>query len=431
MTKNSRHIALNILCRVETGAYADRLLETQRNHLSDVDGNLLQHLVLGTLTYQTRLDFILSPYLKKPLHKQRPNLRNLLRLGVYQLQHLDRIPPYAIVSESVTLARKLLGAPTAKMVNAILRGVAENRKPVTFPDPNSDPVQHLAITASHPKWLVKRWINRYGVDETRALCNTNNAQPTLTIRPNALKTTPDALREQLAIDGINTEPVDPNLLAVSHVKHLFQTNAYKKGLFTVQGPGAATVIPLLDPHPGETILDMCSAPGGKTTAIAECMKDRGRILATDLYPARLKPLKQNLYRLGLTSIHPIAADARHLTLNTTFDRILVDAPCSSLGILNHHPDLRWRRRESDIHDLSHLQRTLLSRAANYLRPGGTLVYSTCTLEPEENEHIIEAFLHNHPNFYPEHASHEYPYLTLLPHHTNNDGVFAARLRCNS
>jgi len=431
MTRDPRHTALDILCRVETGAYADRLLNTQRNHLSDIDSHLLQHLVLGTLTYQARLDFILTPYLKKPLHKQRPKLRNLLRLGVYQLQHLDRVPAYAIVSESVTLARKTLGAPTAKMVNAILRGIAENRKPITFPDPNSDPIQHLAITTSHPKWLIARWINRYGMDETRTLCNINNTHPTLTIRPNTLKTTPDILHEQLATEGIDTESIEPNLLTVPYPGPLFHTDAYNNGLFTVQGPGAATVIPLLDPQPGETILDMCSAPGGKTTAIAEHMKDRGLILATDLYPGRLKTLKQNIYRLGLTSIHPIAADARHLPLKTTFDRILIDAPCSSLGILSHHPDLRWRRREADIHDLTHLQSALLSQAANHVRPGGTLVYSTCTLEPEENEQIVEAFLRNHPNFYTDHASHEYPYLSLLPHQTNNDGVFAARLRRNS
>ena len=431
MDQNLRHTALDILCRVENGAYADRLLDTRRNNANPADNRLLQHLVLGTLTWRARLDFILIPYLKKPLHKQRPKLRNLLRLGVYQLQHLDRVPPYAIVSESVTLARKTLGAPTARMVNAILRGVSENRKPITFPDPNRDPIQHLAITTSHPKWLITRWINRYGIDKTRALCNTNNTHPILTIRSNALKTTPDILREQLATEGIDAESAEPNLLTIPNPGHLFQSNAYKNGLFIVQGPGAATVIPLLDPQPGETILDMCSAPGGKTTAIAEHMKDRGFILATDLYPGRLKTLKQNIQRLNLNAIHPLAADARHLPFKTIFDRVLIDAPCSSLGILSHHPDLRWRRQEADIHDLTHLQRALLSQAANHVRPGGTLVYSTCTLEPEENEEIIETFLRNHPNFYTEQTSKNHPHLSLLPHQTGNDAVFAARLHRDS
>ncbi len=420
-SKTPRHIALDILCRVERGAYLDRLLDAQRNRLPDPDGDLLQQLVRGTLTYRARLDHILTPYLKKSLSRQHAKLRNLLRLGVYQLQYLDRIPPYAVVSESVILARHILGEPIAKLVNAVLRGVAENRQPAVFPDFERDPVAYFAVTTSHPRWLVARWIKRYGIDETRALCEFDNAQPVLTIRPNALRTTPDALREQLALEGIDTELSASDLLAVSHVGHLFQSRAYCDGLFSVQGAGAALVVPLLDPQPGEAVLDVCSAPGGKTTAMAERMKNRGFILATDLYPRRLDMLKKNTHRLGITCVCPLAADARYLAVNRLFDRVLVDAPCSSLGILNHHPDLRWRK--CDIHGLACLQRTLLDSAANYVRPGGVLVYSTCTLEPEENERVVEAFLSAHPDFRITH-----PYLQLLPHQTGHDGVFAARLK---
>ena len=420
-SKTPRHIALDILCRVERGAYLDRLLDAQREHIRGLDGDLLQHLVRGTLTYRARLDHILTPYLKKPLSRQHAKLRNLLRLGVYQLQYLDRVPSYAVVSESVILARHILGEPVAKLVNAVLRGVAENRKPVVFPNFDSDPVEYLAIATSHPRWLVARWIKRYGVDETRALCEFDNAQPPLTIRPNALRTTSDALREQLAFEGVGTELAESGLLAVFQVGHLFQSRAYCDGLFSVQGAGAAMVVPLLDPQPGETVLDLCSAPGGKTTAMAERMKNRGFILATDLYPRRLEMLKKNTHRLGVTCVRPLAADARYLTVNRLFDRVLVDAPCSSLGILNHHPDLRWRK--CDIQDLAHLQRTLLDSAADYVRPGGVLVYSTCTLEPEENERVVEGFLSDHPGF---HITH--PYLQLLPYQTGNDGVFAVRLK---
>ncbi len=421
--KNPRYVALDILCRVERGAYANRLLDAQRNHLGDRDRKMLQRLVRGTLIYRARLDHILAPYLKKPLSQQHAKLRNLLRLGVYQLRHLDRVPPYAIVSESVILTRQLLGEPVAKLVNAVLRGVAENRNPTVFPNPRINPVKHLAITASHPQWLVARWLKRYGPDETRALCRINNAPPTLTIRPNALRTTPNALREQLADEGIVTAPKQERLLAAPHVGSLFQTRAYRDGLFSIQGPGAAKVVPLLDPRPGETILDLCSAPGGKTTAIAERMKNRGFILATDIYPPRLKTLKQNSHRLGITCISPLAADARHLALNRLFDRVLLDAPCSALGILSHHPDLRWHRRASDIYALAQLQRALLTRAANLVRPGGILVYSTCTLEPEENERVVESLLRHQP-----HLRVTHPYLQFLPHQTGNDGVFAARLK---
>ncbi len=420
-SKTPRHIALDILCRVERGAYLDRLLDAQREHIRDPDGDLLQHLVRGTLTYRARLDHILTPYLRKPLSRQHAKLRNLLRLGVYQLQYLDRVPPYAVVSESVILARHILGNPVAKLVNAVLRGVAEDRKPVVFPDFDDDPVAYLALKTSHPQWLVARWIKRYGIDETRALCEFDNAQPTLTIRPNALRTTPDALREQLALEGIGTEFVGSDLLSVSSVGHLFQSRAYCDGLFSVQGTGAAMVVPLLDPQPGEAVLDLCSAPGGKAIAMAERMKNRGFILATDLYPRRLKMLKKNTHRLGFACVYPLAADARYLAVNRLFDRVLVDAPCSSLGILSHHPDLRWRK--FDIRGLSRLQRALIERAADYVCPGGVLVYSTCTLEPEENERVVEDFLSDHSDFRITH-----PHLQLLPHQTGNDGVFAVRLK---
>ena len=378
---------------------------------------------MGTLTYRARLDHILAPYLAKPLSKQHAKLRNLLRLGVYQLQHLDRVPSYAVVSESVTLARQRLGVRVAKLVNAVLRGVAENRKPIAFPDPAIAPIQHLAITTSHPQWLIARWVKRYGLAETRALCKCDNAQPAITLRPNALRTSPNALREQLAAEGIDAQFAGPHLLAVSHAGHLFQTRAYCNGLFSVQGAGAAKVVPLLDPQPGETILDLCSAPGGKTTGMAERMENRGFILAADRYPSRLKTLEQNVQRLGITCVHPLATDARCLALNRLFDRVLVDAPCSALGILSHHPDLRWHRRESDIPGLARLQRALLNRAAHFVSPGGVLVYSTCTLEPEENEHLVEAFLTDHPHF-----RITRPHLQLLPPQTGGDGVFAACMK---
>ena len=419
-SKNPRHIALDILYRVERGAYANRLIDAQRGRLPARDGNLLHHLVMGTLTYRARLDHVLAAYLAKPLSKQHPKLRNLLRLGAYQLQHLDRVPAYAVVSESVSLARHVLGARIAKLVNAVLRGVAENRKPIVFPDPALAPTEHLAITTSHPQWLVARWVQRYGLAETRASCESDNAQPALTIRPNALRVSPDALREHLIAEGIDARFAGPHLLAVSQAGHLFQTRAYCDGLFSVQGAGAARVVPLLDPQPGEAILDLCSAPGGKATSMAERMANRGFILAVDRYPPRLKTLKQNVRRLGITCVHPLAADARFLTLNRLFDRVLIDAPCSGLGILSHHPDLRWRRRESDIRVLARLQRALLNRAARFVSPGGVLAYSTCTLEPEENEHLVEAFLRDHPHF---HLAR--PYLQRLPHQTGGDGVFAA------
>lgn len=430
---SARNIALDMLCRVESGAYADHLLDLYRVRLNPVDRNLLQQLVQGTLTWRGRIDAVLAPYLGKPIEKQSARLRNLLRLGVFQLEYLDRVPAYAVVSESVAMARQALGPSIARLVNAVLRGVAENRKPAVFPDPARDPVRHLTITASHPEWLVRRWVARYGLEQAQCLCQANNVQPVLAIRPNALRIAPVALAEQLRSEGIEARPIEPDLLAVPAPGDLFRTRAFRAGLFSVQAPGAAWVTRLLAPQPGESLLDVCSAPGGKTTGAAEQMRDTGRILAVDVYPGRLKTVRENAQRLGLQSIRLLAADARRLSIRTQFDRVLVDAPCSALGILNHHPDARWRRTEADIVQMAALQRDLLAQAARAVVHGGVLVYSTCTLEPEENEAVVESFLAAYADFHLEPAGDHLPvaigpYLYLTPHEHGWDGVFAARFR---
>ena len=435
MPKTPRQLALDILCRIEDGAYANHLLDTHRNTLPPKDRDLLQHLVLGTLTWQQNLDHILNTYLPKPIHKQKPTLRNLLRLSVYQLKHLTRVPAYAIVNESVTIARKTQNAHIAKLVNAVLRGIAENRKPITNPNAQTNPIDHLAITQSHPRWMIERWLERYGFENTQKLCQINNTKPILTIRTNPLQTTPQDLKEHLAQENIQADLIDNHaqMLAIAHPNHLFQTTAFQNGHFTVQGIGAANVINLLNPQPHETILDLCSAPGGKTTAMAEKMQNTGTIIALDLYPNRLKTVTQNAQRLHLTNIHPLSTNANHLPTNHQFDRVLLDAPCSALGILNHHPDMRWHRFPKDIKNLAQQQQTLLTNAAPHVKPNGILIYSTCTLEPEENEHIIQHFLSTHPNFHLDPARLYLPdsngdYLSHTPNHPIQDGTFAARLQ---
>ena len=433
-----RQIALDILCRVESGAYADRLLQSHRDdpNLVPADLGLLQELVRGALTWQGTIDHLLTPYLKAPLSRLSPGLRNLLRLGVYQLRYLDRIPAYAVVSEAVTLARRRDGAGAAGMVNALLRGISENRRPVQNPDPQTDPEGHLCVSASHPRWMVRRWVRRFGLEETRKLCEANNRRARLTLRPNPLRTTPEALGAALAAGGVRTQPAPllPAHLDVLDVGPLFQTEAYRNGLFSVQSPGAGLVVPLLDPQPEERILDLCSAPGGKATAAAERMEDRGHVLALDLRPERLRTLRSTLCRLGLHSVQTAAADGCRAPIRATFHRVLVDAPCSALGILARRPEIRWRRREADIRKLSRLQQKLLGAVADRVGPNGILVYSTCTIEPEENERIVEAFLNRRPDFRLEPASDLLgpslagPYLQILPHRHGGDGAFAARLR---
>ena len=436
--KNVREIALDILCRVEAGAYADRLLRAHRDApgLGHSDAGLLQELVRGTLVWQGALDHLLRPYLRHPLSRLPPQVRNLLRLGAYQLCYLDRVPAYATVSEAVDLARRVSGEGIARLVNAVLRGISEGRRPAPGPDAQADPVGALALSTSHPRWMVRRWVRRFGLEEARKLCEANNARPLLSLRANRLRTTPEALRAGLAAEGVEAEfsPLIGGYLTVLEVGPLFRTDAFRKGLFSVQGQGAGLVVRLLDPQPGERVLDLCSAPGGKATAAAERMGGRGLVLALDRHTGRLRTLCQNLRRLGVEGVCAAAADGRCPPTQAAFHRVLVDAPCSALGVLSRRAEVRWRRQESDLHALAVLQGQLLSAAAERVRAGGVLVYSTCSLEPEENEGVVEAFLSRRRDFQIEpapdflDAALAGPYLLALPHRHGCDGAFAARLR---
>jgi 16S rRNA (cytosine967-C5)-methyltransferase len=393
-------------------------------------------LVQGTLTWQAVLDHILGPYLRKPLPRQPAWLRNILRLGVYQIRYLDRVPDYAAVSQSVSIARSRGGKRTAGFVNAVLRGVAADRRPAVLPDPIQDPEESFALETSHPAWLVRRWRLAFGATNCKRLCDYNNDPPPLTIRANALRTTAHGLQKALLGDGIQarTTPLIENYLRVVEANSLFRTQAYTDGLFSVHGPGAGLVVRLLDPRPGDTLLDICSAPGGKCSASAERMGDRGTILALDIHTGRLRTLRESLDRLGLKAVRPVAADGRWPPTSLLFDRVLLDVPCSSLGVLSRHPELKWRRQETDLDQLAAMQQELLSAAAEVVAPGGAIVYSTCSMEPEENETVVETFL-SHRNDFEIEPARAYltegvrgPYLQILPHEHGCDAAFAARLR---
>ena len=432
-----RGIALELLCRVEGGAYADRLLGSSRTtaRLSALDRNLLQELVRGTLTWRGTIDHLLDAYLRLPLARLSPTLRNVLRLGVYQLRHLDRIPAYAAVAESVDLARGHDGHGAARLANAVLRGISETRRTVKYPDPQADPEGYLCVATSHPRWLVRRWLSRFGFDETERLCEANNLRSPITLRTNPLRTEVGLLRDDLASHGIHSEPsaILPDCLVVTEPGNLFETDAFHRGLFSVQGPGAGLVVRLLDPRPGERVLDVCSAPGGKATAAAEAMEDQGLVVALDLRPARLRTLAENVTRLALERVRPVVGDGRCPPVGGPFDRVLVDVPCSALGVLARYPEIRWRP-EPDFAELSALQAELLAAAAECLCPSGVLVYSTCSLEPEETDGVVEAFLRRRRDFELEPASAVLDcgvagsFLQTLPHEHGCDGAFAARLR---
>ena len=440
-----RELAVQILLKVETRkAYADILLDhlLKRTALQARDRALLTQLVYGTLRWRGRLDWHLKRFLSRSLAGTKPYLRNLLRLTLYQLLFLDRVPDYAAVNEAVELAKKHGGEKAGGLVNAVARAVLRERER-QGPNLPGETASRLSVLWSHPDWLVKKWLDYIGADETEALLKANNHEPFLTLRANRLRGERAALLELLRAQGFDAEPAPwaPQGIRLKQGAAVNQLPGFEQGLFQVQGEASQLIPYILDPRPGERILDGCAAPGGKTTHIAELMEDRGEVIATDLSARGLEKLKQNVRRLTVTSVQPFLVDLQKgLTgaLAAPYDRILVDAPCSGLGTLRSHPEAKWHREERDIQRLSRLQKKILRRAAGYLKPGGVLVYSTCTLTREENEVVVEDFLDREKNwalesvegYLPREARHliRGKYFLALPHRHDTDGFFAARMR---
>ncbi len=443
--KGCRELAVEILLKVETRkGYADILLDhlLQRTALPARDRALLTQLVYGTLRWRGRLDWHLDRSLSRSLAGTKPYLRNLLRLTLYQLLFLDRVPDYAAVNEAVELAKKRGGKKAGGLVNAVARSLLREKERQE-PDLEGDRVSRLAVFWSHPEWLVKKWLDYFGADETEALLKANNREPLLTLRANRLRGEREALAELLRAKGFDAEPAPwaPQGIRLRQGAAPDHLPGFEQGLFQVQGEASQLIAYILDPRPGERILDGCAAPGGKTTHIAELMEDRGEIVATDPSAQGLEKLKQNVRRLAITSVQPFLVDLqRGLSgaLAAPYDRILVDAPCSGLGTLRSHPEAKWHREERDIPRLSKLQKNILRRAAGYLKPGGVLVYSTCTLAREENEEVVEDLLHSEKGWALEGVEGYLPkeargliqgkYFLALPHKHDTDGFFAARMR---
>lgn len=438
---SAREAALKALVRVEQdGAYLNLALPPLLKDLSPRERALASRISAGTIQHLNTVDWALDHYLKNPLNKLTPWIRNLLRLSAYQLLYLDRVPAHASVDEAVRLARRYGHRGVAGLVNAVLRRLPGQSDELPWPEKKNNPEAYLSLTHSHPLWLVQRWMKRYGLEETEALCRANNEIVLPTLRPNILRIDAAQLQEKLLEEGVETEPSVclPGMLAVKSHQSLAELESFRSGLFTIQGEGSALVAPLLSPTAGEDVLDLCSAPGGKTTHLAELMGDSGTIYAVDLYPRRLQLVDAAARRLGLSSIKTLAMDGRQIKAAglPVQDRILVDAPCSGLGVMRRLPELKWRRREEDFPQMQKLQLELLSAAAQLLKPGGTLLYSVCTNELEETEAVIKAFssqhprltLHPKPERLPEALSTAFTAdgtATLAPHRNGVDGFFIA------
>lgn len=445
-SREVRQLAAEILVKVDTRkAYADILLDHSLTNgaLPARDKGLLTELTYGTLRWRGTIDWHLGRRTRRPLSDTDPFIRNLLRVTLYQLLFLDRIPPYAAVNEGVRLAKAHGGAKAGAFVNAVLRNVLRNPHDRPTADTEANMSATLAAECSHPEWLVHRWLDSFGRDATEALLNSNNEEAPLALRANRLKGTREALIDLLRANGVaaTLSRWSPQGIVVGSGTPVHQLAGFSQGLFQVQGESSQLVGHILAPAPGERILDACAGPGGKATHLAELIDDRGEIIATDVSPRGLRKLEENIRRLGLQSIRTMIADIRSgLTgpPSTPYDRVLVDAPCSGLGTLRSHPEIKWQRSERDIARLSRLQNKIIGKAATYVKSGGVLVYATCTLAREENEEVIEEFLAGRKEFALEDVAEYLPsiakhfargrYFMALPHRDNTDGFFAARMR---
>jgi 16S rRNA (cytosine967-C5)-methyltransferase len=442
----ARQLALTILYRVEVEkAYTDRVLdaELKRTILHSEDKGLVTELVYGVIRWQKTLDWYLDRVCTRPLKRIPPKLLNVLRLGAYQLLFLTRIPPFAAINESVELTKKEGPPGTHNFVNAVLRALDKQRAQFAFPDPEKDPVTHIVVKYSHPDWLVRRWIERYGIDRTIRWCEANNQIPILAIRMNPLKTNLEALAKELEMEvkSVTSLPFHLPGFILKGYASIPQLTTYQKGWLTVQDPGSMLITQILDPQPGETILDACAGLGTKTTQMAEQMENRGEILAMDLNAGKIRLLQDSCKRLGITLVNTHVGDTTQIkNLNErSFRRILVDAPCSGCGVFRRQPESKWRVAEEQIYRLQTVQVALLTSVAPFLTSDGVLVYSTCTTEPEENEEVIEKFLQAHPRYHLESVESYLPenlrtlvvegtYLKTFLYPEVFNGFFCARLR---
>jgi 16S rRNA (cytosine967-C5)-methyltransferase len=411
--------------------------------LTDLDQAFAREVVYGVLRWRGKLDWIISAYSHIKPHRMERAVITILRMGAYQILFMDRVPSRAAVDESVKLAKGIKKNDAAPFINGILRGIAEKRKEIFYPDLQTDPLDHIATLHSHPLWIVRRWVDQWGVEETIALCQADNQIPPFTVRVNTLKGSREEVMDQLRAEAIGATPTpfSPIGLVISDPPPFTSWDLLQGGWFQVQDEAAQLVSLLLAPQPGERVLDLCAAPGGKTTHLAQLMEDQGEIVAMDVSQAKLGLLEENCRRLGITIVQTLTHDATTplpFPLGS-FDRVLVDVPCTGLGTVRRNPDGKWRVKEEDIPRLQQLQRTTLTQAATMVKKQGVLVYSTCTMTSEENEGVIDAFLSERKEFCLEDTSPFLPpgcenlvdrtgYLRTFPHQHGTDGFFAARMR---
>lgn len=441
--KNVREAALGLLEMIDKNqSYSNLLLNNkiEKNEIDKKDIGLLTELTYGTLQRRMTLDYFLGPFIKKNRRLDSWVLQ-LLRLTLYQMVYLDKIPDRAAIYEAVEIAKKRGHKGIASLVNGVLRSI--QREGVPSFDLISDPIEKLSIETSHPKWLVERWAEQFGLEKTKSMCETNLTAPLQTARVNRTKIGRDECIKLLEDEGFQVEPSGIIPEAIKCLKgNLAKSRVFRAGLVTIQDESSMLVGYALNIGEDEKILDACAAPGGKSTHIAEKLNNTGKVVSLDLHEHKVKLIADAAERLGLTNIEPNVMDSRKAPehfAGETFDRILLDAPCSGLGVMRRKPDLKYTKREKDLYSLKEIQLELLRSVSQLLKKGGTLVYSTCTVDKEENREVIESFLKGNNLFEGDFTLKERMpkaiqplvdgyMLQILPQDIGSDGFYIACLR---
>ena len=438
---NSRQLVLRIMTVFDKRAgNLERLVEhaLQGLHIDHRDRRLVFEMTYGIVRRLATLDYMVDCYVTDERNRSNPLLRRLLRIGLYQLFYLDRIPDHAAVNETVMLAKlDRRSSELSGIVNAVMRSVIKNKKQAAFPDPQQDLTRRLAVEFSHPAWMIERWLKNLGLARTRKFLAFNNEKPQIYLR----RTLRMMSRQQFEADVrmLCDSPTGYLDLYYRLKKTLLPENIQliKQGYCNVQAPSSGWVVALLDVIKGDHIIDLCSAPGGKSMLMAELAGDTGTVCACEVNYRRIRKVVEAAENMKLRTVYPLVADSTFPPFTGVFDKVLLDAPCSATGVLHRHPEARWIRSTDDLQRLTKVQETLLDSAVHLVGTGGLLVYATCSVEPEENELQIERFLKRHPGFVLEHCPASVPekfiddwgFLRITPYEHGLDGMFAARFRC--
>ncbi len=435
-----RYLAVRILSRYErSDSYLDKLLanELKNNELTQQDKALLTELINGVVRWKLKLDWALTGFYNGDYQKCLNFVKNAMRVGLYQIMFLEKIPAYAAIDESVEIVKQIQGERTAGMVNAVLRNLHRNLDKIRYPDREEDLVYYLATVHSHPKWMVKRWLERFSELETEKLLIANNQRPYIPIRVNLLNSSIDKIKYLL--DKNNVEYLQyEHLLQTFLLKNpkfdITSTEMFQNGEITIQDPSASLAVMLANPTPGYKVLDIAAAPGGKSFFLAELMRNKGNILAIEKYSSKIKSINEGNQRLKLPIIETLVEDARKLRLHEKVDLIFADLPCSGLGTLRKKPDIKWKRDTDDIPKIVELQKEIISNAIRFMGKGSVLIYSTCTIEPEENQEVVYWLLDNYKDLQIDPAENYLPkevckdgFMQTFPHIHGIDGAFAARI----